>query len=343
MKTKPIRIASFEELPAGRDAMVFLACFNRLQMAKVALASLLAQNYQGLTIVVSDNSTSNEVENWVMSSTFVREIYYVHWQPTLPPPHEHARRIFQAADRARPNFWQLFHDDDVALPTMIEEMVRAFEGAPEAAAVAPNAIEFRDSRILGLMRQSARNLEIRSGQQMLSQYFEPALGVAPCPGYLYRGRAAQVIRGGLRGGKYMDIWTNCEITRFGPVLWLAEPLMLYRRHGTQDSLGFSVRQRKALFTALVQAGTAEKSGSLRDWFSLQNIRHFNILRVQGRQRNAVGVAQRIYLVLLIRSFMRPRIAGRMLMKIWRNLVPVKIDPETRIGAEALLATSSLVS
>lgn len=287
-------------------------------MAQEALESLLAQDVKDLCIIISDNSTTDDVENWVMSTRFSRQIYYAHWRPTLPPPHAHARKIFEAANMLRPRFWQLFHDDDIALPTMISEMREELEKDASLVAVAPNALEYRGRRIERLMRESPRDLRIETPEQMLANYFLPSLGTAPCPGYLYRGEAARVIEWGLKGGKYMDIWTNCGILRFGAVKWLAKPLMLYQRHGQQDSLGHSVRSKFGLFNALVENGMITKDGEIYAWFFLQNFKHFVILRKSGLEIGAFFRTKKGRLALRfgIQSLLRPGVIYLLFRKTW---------------------------
>lgn len=311
-------------------------------MAKDALRSLIAQDEKDLCIIISDNSTTDEVENWVMSSRFPRQIYYAHWQPTLPPPHAHAYKIFNAANTFRPSYWQLFHDDDIALPDMVSKMRSELERDPSLAAVAPNALEYTDRRVTRLMRLSGQDVRIESPREMLANYFLPSVGVAPCPGYLYRGATAQVIEQGLKGGKYMDIWTNCGILRFGAVKWLAKPLMLYQRHGQQDSFGHSVKAKFGLFHALVENGVITKADPVYGWFFLQNFKHFVILR---KTRHSVlrAISSKKGLLAIgfaLQSLLRPATILLLFQKTCVRFRPIQSSPETLRIARGLLETPS---
>lgn len=271
---KATRISSVDEVPKAQEVLIFLACFNRAEMSRSAAESLCQQSVGArISLIISDNSTTDAVETWVEAYDFKITTYYLRRQPTLPPPHAHARQIFQEVVKLSPNYWMLFHDDDLAYPTMVEKLRGFLELHPECSAVAPNAISFGPTGFIELNRKSFQDLRLNKARELLEKYFRPSLGVAPCPGYFYRGSVARLIEIGLQGGKYMDIWTNCLLFSWGQVHWLGEPLLLYRRHQSQDSLQHSVAQKQALMRALRRRGVLQSGDPILDWFRIQNLKH----------------------------------------------------------------------
>ena len=268
------RISSVDEIPKNQEVLIFLACFNRAEMSRSAAESLCQQTLAPqVSLIISDNSTTDVVESWVNDYDFKIKTYYLKRLLTLPPPHAHARQIFLEVMKLNPNYWMLFHDDDLAYPSMVEKLHGFLESHPECSAVAPNAISFASSGFVELNRKSLQDLRLSQPRELLEKYFRPSLGVAPCPGYFYRGSVARLIEIGLQGGKYMDIWTNCLLFSWGQLHWLGEPLLLYRRHQSQDSLLHSVAQKQALMRALLRRGILKPGDPILDWFRIQNLKH----------------------------------------------------------------------
>jgi|GEM_PF-6608371 len=271
---KATRILSVDEVPKNQEVLIFLACYNRAEMSRSAAESLCQQTLAPrVSLIISDNSTTDSVESWIKDYDFKIKTYYLKRLVTLPPPHAHARQIFLEVGKLNPNYWMLFHDDDLAYPAMVEKMHGFLESHPECSAVASNAISFTSTGFVELNRKSLQDLRLRQPRELLEKYFRPSLGVAPCPGYFYRGSVARMIEIGLQGGKYMDIWTNCLLFTWGQVHWLGEPLLLYRRHQSQDSLQHSVAQKQALMRALRLRGILQSRDPILEWFRIQNLKH----------------------------------------------------------------------
>jgi GT2 family glycosyltransferase len=131
-------------------------------------------------------------------------------------------------------------------PDFVEKMRRVLDEHPEAVACGCNArienmgrIEARTSfRALGRLEW------IPSARELGRRYFSRAQsGFAPFPGYVYRHSAVGELRLDEEGGKYTDVAWLLMLAAAGPVVWLNEPLMTYRIHGSNDSNTPSMRDR----------------------------------------------------------------------------------------------------
>jgi hypothetical protein len=157
---------------------------------------------------------------------------------------------------------------------MVSDVLRAFSEKPEVSAVAINAADFREDRLIGYSRWDAKDRYLRSPQALLANYFQPSTGVAPCPGYFFRLAVADDLKGSLRGGKYADIWMIIHALKSGEIFWLGQIGLLYRRHAEQDSHEHSVFRKFCLFKAVTQVFPIARDSSLYRWFFLQNMKHF---------------------------------------------------------------------
>jgi GT2 family glycosyltransferase len=223
-----------------KQLTLFILCHNRPDDARRAIASALAQSERNFKLIVSDNSSNDEVEHMVR--TEFPQIDYRRRVPML----FHLAHFNRCIDEAEGEYFCLFHDDDLMYPDFVEKMRRVLDEQPEAVACGCNArienmgkFEARTSfRALGRLEW------ISSARELGRRYFSRAQsGFAPFPGYVYRRSAVRDIRLDEEGGKYTDVAWLLMVAAVGPMVWLNEPLMTYRIHGSNDSNTPSMRDR----------------------------------------------------------------------------------------------------
>ena len=117
---------------------VIVPTFNSARYIQDALASVLAQGYQDLEIIVVDDaSTDNTAE--VVTGLNSRKISYIR----LPENHggpSKARNI--GIENSRGELIVLFDSDDLMLPGRIEYAVSAMDEHPEVGMVCSDAVKF---------------------------------------------------------------------------------------------------------------------------------------------------------------------------------------------------------
>jgi glycosyltransferase involved in cell wall biosynthesis len=222
---------------------IYILCHNRPDYARQAISSILGQTCQAFTLVVSDNSSNDDVERMVTNE--FPEIHYIRRFPMLKPL-EHFNRCIA---EAKSDYFCLFHDDDIMEPGFVESMEKCLHAYPTAIAIGCNA----KIEKLGKLKSRAcfwsfqKHELIDTPLGLARRYFSRAQsGSAPFPGYVYNRRLVGDQRLQVEGGKYADVIWLMGLARKGSIVWLNKLLMTYRFHGSNDSSTESLRDRLRL-------------------------------------------------------------------------------------------------
>lgn len=210
---------------------VFILTHNRPEMAIEAVNSVLKQDYPNLQVILSDNSTNDLTERKAMDIVSPKFTYRRRSPPTIA--YTHFQRVFSEVTA---DYFLLFHDDDIMMDHAIEKYVQTMERFPNASALGANAYKMFDecksektflSRKQGFFKPSRINF--------IQRYLH--LGeIAPYPSYFYRkNKVGTLIPSLKKGGKYADVSFLIDLYQKGEIVWIMEPLMYYRFHGSQDS------------------------------------------------------------------------------------------------------------
>lgn len=241
---------------------IYILCHNRPDDARQAILSILRQTDEGFTLVVSDNSSNDEVEHLVKNE--FPDINYVRRSPMLKP-HEHFRRcIVEAKD----DYFCLFHDDDVMSPDFVSEMKKHMHAFPDAIAIGCNAnIESFGKLESHPSFRSFRKFElITSPRQLAMRYFSRSQsGIAPFPGYVYNRKIVENQKLPHEGGKYADVTWLLNLAKKGGIIWVNKPLMTYRLHASNDGNTESRRDRLSFLGYLKQNKSTLGNGILQDY------------------------------------------------------------------------------
>lgn len=243
---------------------VFILCHNRPDFARQAIRSAIHQTCQAFRLVISDNSSNDDVEQMVRSD--FPGVHYIRRSPMLQPL-EHFNCCIE---EALSEYFCLFHDDDMMESGFVEEMQRCMATYPMAIACGCN------SRIetFGVLESrtsfcSFRNQEVITRPRDLARrYFSRAQsGIAPFPGYIYNRRLVGDLRLPVRGGKYADVTWLLNLVRQGPIVWINKPLMTYRIHENSDGKVESMRDRLRFLGYIKQYKAELGEGLLSDYRS----------------------------------------------------------------------------
>lgn len=237
--------------------------YNRPKQALEAIESILAQTDKKFQLVVSDNSSSDELRNHIGSHIGFE--YIKRGQVLSAIDHGN-----QCLSEIKTEFFTLFHDDDLMLPNFVRDFWRAQSLFPEAVAFGANASVERFGIGAGLSFKTARSyVGPISPNELLRRYFSHhQLGIAPLPSYVYKTSALNDLYFDVSGGKYSDVQWLSQWCAKGPIMWIAEPMMVYRLHDSNDG-NFESRHDRLRFLAYLK--------SSRDMFSpeiLSDYRYF---------------------------------------------------------------------
>lgn len=239
---------------------LYILCYNRAALARQAIRSALAQTDTRFQLVISDNSTDGQTRAMV-AKEFPQVTYKVR------DPHLKALDHFNLClDEATASHVCLFHDDDLLAPRYVQRTLAAAEAHPGASAIGVNAWIAEDGRAPRLSFEAAgEHHVVHSARHLASHYFgRYQTGIAPFPGYVYARTLLDGLRFDVAGGKYSDLSWLLRVVERGPMLWLAEPLMTYRLHASNDSRSESIGDRLRLLAYFKQHARSLGHASIED-------------------------------------------------------------------------------
>lgn len=109
---------------------IAIPTYNRAQLLKVTIESVLAQDYSDFGVVVLDNASSDDTQTLVRSfADRDRRVTYIRNETNIGMLGNWNRAIEVNSSP----YLSLFHDDDVMLPGFISESVLALDAHPRAA------------------------------------------------------------------------------------------------------------------------------------------------------------------------------------------------------------------
>lgn len=241
---------------------IFILCHNRPHDAQWAIASVLAQSDKNFILTVSDNSSTNDVQEMVE-----REFPHVHYVRRAP--------VLQALDHfnrciedVRTSHFCLFHDDDIMHPQFVLQVNKSIAAYPQAAALGCNArIQTLGVDESSLSFTTYRAVETLKGpRDLAARYFSRAQsGIAPFPGYVYNRTLVADLRFEPHGGKYSDVSWLLNLARKGNIIWINQYLMTYRIHSGNDGIIESRRDRLRFLGYLKQNLPVFGGGILQDY------------------------------------------------------------------------------
>lgn len=108
---------------------VAIPTYNRAQLLKVSIESVLAQNYPDFRVVVLDNASSDDTEAVVRSiADRDQRVTYMRNETNIGM----LRNSNRAIEVNSSPYLTIFHDDDVMLPGFISESVQVLDEHPRA-------------------------------------------------------------------------------------------------------------------------------------------------------------------------------------------------------------------
>lgn len=239
---------------------IFVLCYNRPDLARLSIQSIVEQSCQSFQLIISDHSTNNEVELMVKSE--FPNVSYVKRSVSL----KHLEHFNVCIEEVRTDYYCLFHDDDLMGENFVETMLQFIGDYPTAAAFACNAFIETNGKVeprLSFVSKKKYEL-ISTPRELAERYFSHnQSGIAPNPSYVYSHRLAGDELFIVNGGKYADVALLLDVLQKGAILWLNKPLMTYRIHGNNVGsiesipdrlrfLGYLKKHRKAFGKAILQ-------------------------------------------------------------------------------------------
>ncbi len=231
------------------ELTVVLMCHNRPLLAVGAIRSILAQSNGNFRFLVSDNSSNHELKKIVDSDFPTLE--YISWFPGLPDFFTHFNTMIRKVDTP---LVVMFHDDDRLEPDYVKRILELYHEMPYVAGIGTNCfqIDGRGERVPGdLWFESPNATEVFSDPKgLVLRQLKLDLGrAAPFSNYAYNLNVVKDPTLDLsKGRNYCDVSFLAGILRFGPIIWINEPLASVRVHDSNIGSDSGVRDYKAFLT-----------------------------------------------------------------------------------------------
>ena len=242
---------------------IYILCHNRPDYAKLAIDSVLNQTNHNFRLVISDNSSNDELYRLVKTEFPSLEIR--RRIPSIPST-DHFNKCITEIDT---DYFCLFHDDDLMGSAYVDTMLKTIERHPHAIAYSCNAeiIDGHDVPKGESYDSGTIDLVIDNPRALAGRYFSRyPNGIAPFPAYIYRSEIAKAIPiNPETGGKYSDVTWLLEISKRGSFVWNSEKLIRYRIHSTSDGGFESTRDRLRLLGFLKRSIQYVGKGIIDDY------------------------------------------------------------------------------
>lgn len=213
------------------DLTIFLVTHNRPHDAVRAIESILRQENPKFQLIISDNSNNDELTELIAEN--YPEIEY-RKRDSLITALEHFNLCIS---EVQSEYFSLFHDDDLMLSNYVSAFWLAQRRFPRAIAFGGNALVEQNNCVIGEAFKASSDYElINCSDDLAAKYFSRhQLGISPFPSYIYRRSDACSLEFDVHAGKYSDVQSLLQLADCGLFVWIKEPMMVYRIHGSNDS------------------------------------------------------------------------------------------------------------
>lgn len=279
---------------------VYICTFNRAEMLRESIQSVLNQTYTDMKIIVLDNASEDHTADVVASFTDPR-LSYIRHEKNIGT--ENWNYAFEHVDT---EYMCIFHDDDRMFPWLVEEEVKILDEMEEVGLVASSSLFVMDSGSLPKRKKSAIN-GLLFYQNELIEYVCEQRGTCPivCPSVVMRSEKINKLALRFRPdtGVAGDFYFWLEANSKGVVVYLfKQPLLETRVHSSAGTshvtvehwrttyhaieefivglkLGYDMQKLRANFAATCIASAAKNAGKLID------LRKLLLLRESLKEKN----------------------------------------------------------
>lgn len=218
---------------------VAICTYNRAHYLAESLQSVTEQTYKDIDIVVFDNASTDNTESVVRSFSDPR-IKYIKNEKNIGG----IRNMNKALEYCKTEFLVIFHDDDIMLLHMIETEVEAMDEQPDAAIVAQvysSIIIDSNGRISSSNKHQQSGIITYNKNDYINESITQNKGcILTCPSVMFRNSYVQKfnLKFDENCGPAADwlMWLRIN-TLDCKIVGIFKPIMKYRIHGYNDSVG----------------------------------------------------------------------------------------------------------
>ena len=222
---------------------VCIPTFNRAEMLREVIISVLTQSFQDFELIISDNASQDQTQE-VMASMKDDRIRYIRNETNIGM----IQNFNQCLARARGSYITIFHDDDLMLPDNLRLKVRALD-QNSGVGLVHSKFDFIDEH--GVLLKSNTNFgkpvsqdRLEPGRKFLIKTLMSG-NTVNAPSVMIRRECYERLGGfdeRLTLTADAEYWMRLSL--YCDILFLARPLVKSRRHaGADNTKYFSIVNR----------------------------------------------------------------------------------------------------
>ena len=215
---------------------IYIITRNRDKFFEEALNSVLELNYKNYNIIISDNSSNNNIEKLLIKKYFIdkNRIKYIKRHQNFKL-FEHIKHIF---NESQSDYLVIFHDDDILEKNFLKKSIPYFDVNKKVCAIGINGITIDENSQSTfkrkLMYNSNTNKIFKNPITFLYQYFGyKTLGVCHHSGYIYDLKKVKKIINLIdfsSNSNSLDVYYLAKFLEYYEILYISKPLMKVRFH-----------------------------------------------------------------------------------------------------------------
>mgnify|MGYP006083621349 CR=1 FL=1 len=223
---------------------VYVLCAGRTDYLEEMLSSLVKANTRNFTITISNNSSSKDVEIYLVK---LANKYGVDYRENKPDYHgifPHMDSIFK---ESKFEYTCVLHDDDIIHQNYFDICVSLIENNRHALAVACNAnLILGKNPISKKFAVSTNGLDVSLSKplDLLERMFDFSSSLPPFPAWIYKTSAVRDLsQSAYAGRNYGDVMLLATLLKSGTLIFSDSVGMGYRRHDKSMSAHTSILSR----------------------------------------------------------------------------------------------------
>ena len=214
-----------------KDLTVVVLTHNRQDLVLETVESVLNQTCHDFIFKISDNSDNDETYELLRKKNILSKVIYVRRGKEAKNSLDHFNINL---NEITTEYFIFFHDDDVMMPEMIEEIYNKIYNT-RYIAVGCNAYILKNKKKTHKRFYTSFSNKVHSTSDSLIKKYCLHCNIVPYPSYIYNKNKIGALHFTDEAGKYSDVVWLIKLAEKEPILWIKKPLFFYRIHPKQDS------------------------------------------------------------------------------------------------------------
>jgi glycosyltransferase involved in cell wall biosynthesis len=233
---------------------VALLTYNRIEFLKQAIEAILSQTYEDFELLIMDNGSTSETYELIKNFLSSKVKY-------LKNPINYREYVNEAFTLGSGEYLIITHDDDMMMPSLLENQVRILDNNLDIILVAANTVLI--DRYGNILKRKAEKINkdiIWAKGEFINDFILNGIGIS-CPTVMFRRAVFNKFQLSYdyRSGPAADLflWFKTNLLDYKMCL-LNTPMYRYRIHNEQDSLISGVEMEFTIYDTLLDF--LEKNG-----------------------------------------------------------------------------------